>query len=211
MAPYSSDSTRFMGKVTAGVTHDLQNVLAIIKETAGLLEDILLMNRDAGLPFFEKFNKALGTIKAQSTRGAQLTTTLNQFAHTPDKDEKTPDIYHTVQMLVHLTERKHKTLNVDIHVDKPEIPLKVASKGMALEMALLAAVDALIECYEKDFSIHISVKHLDNAINISFSCSKKAEKEISSAASWPILAQCLSAIKGAPKALKDGLILVITA
>ena len=211
MAPYSSDSTRFMGKVTAGVTHDLQNVLAVIKETAGLLEDILLMNKDAGLPFFEKFNKALGTIKAQSTRGARLTTTLNQFAHTPDRDEKIPDIYHTIQMLVHLTERKHKTLNVDIQVDKPEAPLTVATKGMALEMALLAAIDVLVECHEKDFSIHISFNHLDTAVGIFFKCSRQTSTELSSAASWPVLTQSLSVINGTPEVVKESLILRITA
>jgi hypothetical protein len=37
----------FMGRITAGVTHEMKNVLAIIKESAGLMEDFLKISQDA--------------------------------------------------------------------------------------------------------------------------------------------------------------------
>ncbi|MCP3901564.1 MAG: sensor histidine kinase, partial [Desulfobacteraceae bacterium] len=39
------DKAAFFGKITASITHEIQNVLAIIKENAGLMEDFLLINQ----------------------------------------------------------------------------------------------------------------------------------------------------------------------
>ncbi len=38
--------TAFMGKITAAITHEMKNVLAIIKESAGLMEDLLSVAKD---------------------------------------------------------------------------------------------------------------------------------------------------------------------
>ena len=35
------DEIAFFGKVTASITHEIQNVLSIIKESSGLIDDVL--------------------------------------------------------------------------------------------------------------------------------------------------------------------------
>ena len=42
-------SLQFFGRVSASISHELKNVLAIINENAGLLEDFTLMG-DRGIP-----------------------------------------------------------------------------------------------------------------------------------------------------------------
>lgn len=32
---------RFMGRITAGITHEMRNVLAVIRESAGLIQDLM--------------------------------------------------------------------------------------------------------------------------------------------------------------------------
>ncbi len=75
--------TAFMGRVTAGVTHELKNVLAIIKESAGLIEDILALNKDLAGPHQEKVVRVLSNIRQQVDRGVDLSSRLNAFAHSP--------------------------------------------------------------------------------------------------------------------------------
>ena len=38
----------FFGKITAGITHEMKNVLAIIKKSAGLMEDIMSLSAEVG-------------------------------------------------------------------------------------------------------------------------------------------------------------------
>ena len=74
----------FMGKITAGITHEMNNVLATIKESGGLMEDIFALCRDQQIPHQDKFTRSLTTIKEQVKRGVELSTRLNRFAHSMD-------------------------------------------------------------------------------------------------------------------------------
>jgi len=49
-----SRKAAFMGRITASATHDMKNVLAIIKESAGLMEDLIALHKDLPAPLQEK-------------------------------------------------------------------------------------------------------------------------------------------------------------
>ena len=95
----------FMGKITAGVTHEMKNVLAIIRESAGLMEDLLSVAKDDSFPAREKFLKILSGIDDQVTRGVGLANALNQFAHGPDQPLATVDMNGLIDQLVFLCQR----------------------------------------------------------------------------------------------------------
>jgi hypothetical protein len=79
------EKAAFMGRITAGVTHEIKNVLAIIKESAGLMEDLFELSKDHAPPPREKFLRTLTRITEQVRRGVDLATNLNEFAHTSDE------------------------------------------------------------------------------------------------------------------------------
>lgn len=170
MTEKSADDLRFFGKVTASVTHDLQNVIAVIKETAGLMEDILLMNRDKELPFLEKFQKSLSTIKNQSLRGSSLVKSLNEFAHTPDDDEKEIDIVKTARMLTTLIERKTKSSEIHVHVEEPEGLVVIRTNAIKFEMALLTAIESILQGLPKGSTLKITPEKSDQAIIVRIAC-----------------------------------------
>lgn len=49
----------FFGKITAGITHEMKNVLAIIKESSGLMEDLILLRPEDDFPHKESDAKRL--------------------------------------------------------------------------------------------------------------------------------------------------------
>ncbi len=95
----------FMGKVTAGVTHELKNLLAIIKEYAGLMEDLMGLPACQGIPNRDRFVKALGSIMDQVQRGTNLLTHLNKFAHNADTEVSSVPLTDLVENLNALSER----------------------------------------------------------------------------------------------------------
>ncbi len=80
----NTEAAAFMGRITAAATHELRNVLAIIRESAGLVDDLLARSSTRALDA-DKLEWATGRIAAQVTRGAELCTSLNHVAHGLDR------------------------------------------------------------------------------------------------------------------------------
>jgi hypothetical protein len=59
----------FLGKITASMTHEISNTLAIIQESAGLLSDLINLSKEGSFPHKEKFQRVLGNINDQVRRG----------------------------------------------------------------------------------------------------------------------------------------------
>ncbi|QJT09635.1 HAMP domain-containing histidine kinase [Oceanidesulfovibrio marinus] len=89
-----------IGRALAAQSHELKNVLAIVGEAAGLMEDLLELYRtqrpEGAIPaeMAARMDKALGSITAQVERGHRMTTDLNMLAHMPDRrlEHTLPDV-----------------------------------------------------------------------------------------------------------------------
>ncbi len=79
------DSLAFFGAITASTTHELNNIIGIIDQSAGLLEDLLVGARN-GKPIAEdKLERVSDITRAQAARGIDIIKRLNTFAHTADR------------------------------------------------------------------------------------------------------------------------------
>lgn len=138
------EKAAFMGKITAGVTHEIKNVLAIIKESAGLLEDLILLGKeDAPLPK----DRLLGTVKRiteQVTRGVDLATKLNSFAHAPDEGTASVDLNHVLAQATFLCQRFARLKGMTLDVTASDRPCIVVTDPLALQMVLFQCVDLLM-------------------------------------------------------------------
>jgi len=75
-----------MGLITAQSMHEMQNILAIIHESAGLLGDILKVNAKVDFKHRPKMESTLGHIFSQVHRGKSLLHATSRLAHAPDDD-----------------------------------------------------------------------------------------------------------------------------
>ena len=71
----------FLCRMLASATHEMQNILAIIKESGALAGDVLNLNGPPRMKHGDKLFSALGTLEAQVERGRTLMTALNTCAH----------------------------------------------------------------------------------------------------------------------------------
>ncbi len=141
MKESQANEVAFFGKITAGFTHELKNVLAIIKESSGLMEDLLMMSKDAPFPHTERFFRTLSIIKAQVNRGVNLSTRLNRFAHCPDEPVAAVDLNGVLDQVSVLSERFARAKDVTL---KPEIgvdPVTVTTSAVKLHLAIFKAME----------------------------------------------------------------------
>jgi hypothetical protein len=73
-----------VGRMLASYTHELKNHLAIIKESNGLLSDLLAMGSMADSPVQARLQKITETINKRVLIAAELAKHLNGFAHRND-------------------------------------------------------------------------------------------------------------------------------
>jgi signal transduction histidine kinase len=96
---------QFYGTITASVSHELKNALAIIQENAGLLNDYTMVMAK-GLPIDgARVQKVVSRIEDQTRRADRIIRNLNQFAHSVDEFETCVDLNAVVALLTTLMHR----------------------------------------------------------------------------------------------------------
>jgi light-regulated signal transduction histidine kinase (bacteriophytochrome) len=94
------------GKISAAVSHDLKNVLAIINESAGLLDDLALRAAKGIEIPPDRLNVATARILKQVKRGDTVLKNLNRFAHTTDAPILQTNVAETMALMVDLAGRQ---------------------------------------------------------------------------------------------------------
>lgn len=134
----------FVGKITAGITHEIRNVLAIIKESAGLLEDLLALSPEDLISYQGKSENTLANIKSQVQRGVALTDRLNKFAHSPDKHKAKIDLHEITQQTIDLSRRFARLKNVVVEIEPAPEPLRIVTHVIQLQMALFKCIECCL-------------------------------------------------------------------
>ena len=135
----------FLAGMTASATHEVRNVLAIIKESAGLVEDLVQVYGARGALDEDKVRRAVDRIETQVKRGADLLTHLNRLAHTLDQDLTKVELGRELEQLVFLSQRfaRQRGHQVRVEDDLEECWLNVNS--LLLHMALYEAMQCCLE------------------------------------------------------------------
>jgi C4-dicarboxylate-specific signal transduction histidine kinase len=95
----------FFGKMAASISHEIKNVLAIINENAGLLEDITLM-AERGTPVDpDRLKTQAVRIKNQVRRADGIVKNMNKFAHSVDESLMSVDLAELSELLAALSGR----------------------------------------------------------------------------------------------------------
>jgi C4-dicarboxylate-specific signal transduction histidine kinase len=96
---------QFFGRMSASISHELKNALAIINENSGLLSDYIHMAGKGMALEPERFEKIARRIDAQTQRADAIIKNLNQFAHSVDVPSKSLDLNEILNLLVALHNR----------------------------------------------------------------------------------------------------------
>jgi signal transduction histidine kinase len=103
--PIGDAGLQFFGRMSASISHELKNALAIIKENAGLLADYVAM-MSKGTPVDpQRFQTIAQRIDGQTRRADTIIKDLNQFAHSVDSSVKPVDLNNILELLVALHRR----------------------------------------------------------------------------------------------------------
>jgi len=197
----------FFGKITAGITHEIKNVLAIIQQSSGLMEDILDVTENGAFPHKDKFLKSLNRIHRQIQRGIDVTTRLNRFAHNPDHCPASLDLNEATEQMVLLASRFARLKNVVLESSPLDPPLIIRSDPVSFEMALFESIEILLNAIDSGGKITLSSRKIhDNfVVGVSYEHTVLPEEEslakIFSSERWASLQEIMTYLGGTAKML----------
>ena len=136
---------QFFGKMTASISHEIKNVMAIINESAGLLEDYSLM-AEKGMPIDpERLKVVSDRVTNQIRRADSITKNLNSLAHSVDEFRKSVDIRETLELAVGLTGRFADMRSVILDFQPPSDFLAVITSPFHLLNLIWQVLDFAID------------------------------------------------------------------
>ena len=132
---------RFFGAITASLSHEINNVLAIVNELGGLMDDFLAA-ADGGQPLDpKKQREILSRISSQVTRGIGYVQQLNNFAHSSDETDGAVDASDSFERITGLCGRFAKLRNVTLDISLPKENFSLRGSAFMLQHVVFRAIE----------------------------------------------------------------------
>jgi hypothetical protein len=183
----------FIAEITAGATHEMRNVLAIVKESAGLIDDLVRAFDQRGSLDQEKLQRAVGRIDAQVTRGAELLSHLNRFTHSLDHASDTLDLEQEVRQVAFLCQRRAKRRRQQLQVQPGDQNPVAVTNPFPLQQAMFTAVDCCMQQLPEGSTIAIGTGRTDGRPSVEFTgdAGNESPPSPTEAEKWDRLAELL--------------------
>jgi signal transduction histidine kinase len=159
---------QFFGRISASISHEIKNVLAIVNENAGLLEDLTLM-ADRGRPIDPARLKMMAAaVKKQVARGDGIIKNMNRLAHSIDQTITTVDLDQTIELVIALTARFAAMRGVKVDLQLPASPLTIATAPFYLMNLLCLCLDFCMSAGGDEKRVELIVEEIENGVRIRF-------------------------------------------
>ena len=156
----------FFGKITASVTHELNNVLSIINEYAGLLEDQVYMAESGMSINPAKLQSIHGKLIKQVGRGEKIIKNLNKFAHTTDEDIAEFDLNEIIHNLVMLCQRFSSLKRIELKHELSEESINVVSSPFEILRIIFNLIFIILDKSEPSSEISITTSEDNDNITV---------------------------------------------
>lgn len=153
--PILDHGLAFFGAVTASVSHDLNNVISIIDQTAGLLQD-MIDAENKGIPInIDRLLEAVASIQTQTERGLGMIGRFNRFAHSADESRVEFDATEVLGNIVELCQRLAGLKYAKLELKPLPGRLKMVGSPFFVQAVIFLSIRAALDAMERDDTIQV--------------------------------------------------------
>ncbi len=163
----SKPEINFFGKILASATHEIKNNLAIINESAGLMEDLSSMGGTSFTP--ERVNQISKKIGAQVKRADQVLKRMNQFSHSVDLPVQLVDMEKTAGFVLELGARLLDIMGARVDIIPGASRATVTTNLFSLEHLIWQSIESCLNGIQGEKKMSIEVEDTDRGPCIRFS------------------------------------------
>ncbi len=148
----------FFGAITASVSHELNNVISIIEQTAGLLDDLLYGARQGRPIEPESLQRIADGIGKQTNRGVGIIGRFNTFAHMADHPAQEYELNQTLSNLTGLCQRFADMKRVKLMTNPSADEILMYGSPFEVQQVLFLCIRHMLDNAERDDSVSISAE-----------------------------------------------------
>jgi two-component system NtrC family sensor kinase len=160
-----------LGKMAAGIAHEINNPLAVIGEKAGWMKDLLGMEEVAKSENFQELSDAVNKIEYHVVRAKTVTHRLLGFARRMEPMAERVNINEILDESIEFLKNEARYRNIEIQANyAPDLPLTTTDQAQ-LQQVFLNIVNNAIDAIGKDGEITINTRPLKQNHRISIEIS----------------------------------------
>ncbi len=166
------DRTRlaFFGTVTASISHEIKNRMAIINEQAGLLEDFVLM-AERGTPIdMERIKRLSRSVRDQVRRGDEIIRNMNRFAHSVDTPLCTVGVKSLLELTARLVARTASLKGVRLEVDDAAPETEITTDPFTLVNLIWIGIESMLAGSSQGDVLQLSCREEPDSAVIHIRC-----------------------------------------
>lgn len=131
----------FYSKVSASISHEIKNSLAVLNESAGFLEDLTLMAKKGRDLDIGRLETLAGSMLKQVKRSDAIVKNMNRLAHSLDDPWTQTDLNVLVDLMKTLSDRTTVTRGFTVTVVLADTPVMVATNPFFLKNLIWLILD----------------------------------------------------------------------
>lgn len=164
----AGEEMRFFGNVSAAISHEINNRIAIINEKAGLLEDLAAMMAQGKEVDPQRFEVQSRKIVEQIKLARQNVQDLNRFAHSAEKQTATIDLGELLGFVAGLYARKAATAEALLVVSDSSESVTIKTNSFPLEALIGRGIDVSLSLVGEGRTLVASAESTGEGVRVKF-------------------------------------------
>ncbi len=159
-----SDKLAALGKMAAGVAHEINNPLAVILQKTGWMEDLMDEGTLRESDDLNEFKTSLKKIEEHVERARKVVHNMLGFVRRMEPRQEDVDINETLKQAISLLENYARINNIDIRTKfKPDLPI-IASDQSQLQQVLMNVISNAVDAIGKGGVVEIETGLVDSMV-----------------------------------------------
>jgi C4-dicarboxylate-specific signal transduction histidine kinase len=159
---FAETGLKFFGTVSASISHEIKNRMAVVNEQAGLLKDLVHLAGQGREMNIERLARLAESLKTQVDLTDGIIKNMNRFAHSVDNFKCASDLGDVLSLTASLAKRTADNKGTRIELQLAETSPSIVTAPFLLMNLIWLCLEAMMPFADMDSPVVMGCERLDD-------------------------------------------------